>query len=48
MGMSVTGIFTNMGKTFMGNFLMGMSHVQTFQMNQSHNDDVTNMNGHTQ
>ena len=29
----------------MGNFLMGMSEVQTFQMNQLHNDDVMNMNG---
>ena len=24
---------------------MGMSEVQTFQRNQSQNDDVTNMNG---
>ena len=24
---------------------MGMSEVQTFQLNQSHNDDVMNVNG---
>ena len=24
---------------------MGMNEVQTFQMNQSHNDDITNVNG---
>ena len=29
----------------MGNFLVGTSKVQTFQMNQLHNDDVMNMNG---
>ena len=27
------------------NFLMGTSKVQTFQTNQSHNNDITNMNG---
>ena len=35
----------SMGKILMGNFSMGMSKVQMFQMNQSHNDDITNMNG---
>ena len=31
-------------KTHMGNFLMGTSEVWTFQMNQLHNNDVTNVN----
>ena len=28
-----------------GNFSMGMNEVQMFQMNQPHNDDITNNNG---
>ena len=32
-------------KQHTGNFLMGMGKVQTLQMNQSHNDDITNVNG---
>ena len=34
-----------MGEMHMGNFLMGMGEVLMIQMNQSHNDDITNMNG---
>ena len=37
--------FMNMRKMHMGNFSMGMSEIQMFQMNQSHNDDVMNVNG---
>ena len=29
----------------MGNFSMGMSEVQTFLLNQLHNDDIMNWNG---
>ena len=36
--------FTNMGNTCTRNFLTGMSEVQTYGINQSHNDDVTGMN----
>ena len=32
------------GEMLMGNFLMGTSDVQMFGMNQSHNNDVMNMN----
>ena len=31
-------------KQHMGNFLMGTGEVHMFQMNQLHNDDVTNIN----
>ena len=33
------------GKTAYGEFLTGTGEVQKLQTNQSHNDDVTNMNG---
>ena len=36
--------FTYMGKQCTGHFSMGMGEVQLLQMNQSHNDDVMNMN----
>ena len=34
-----------MEKQQMGNFSVRMGEVQTFQMNQSHSDDVMNVNG---
>ena len=43
------GVFVNRNCTYMvkmgyQKFLMGMGKVQTLQMNQLHNDDVTNVN----
>ena len=34
----------NAEKTHTGNCLMGTGEVQMFQMNQSHNNNVTNVN----
>ena len=39
------GISLTQEKHHMGNFLMGMGEVQMLQMNELHNDDVTNVNG---
>ena len=36
--------FYEHGENAHGNFLDGMIKVQMFQMNQSHNDDVMNVN----
>ena len=45
MGISSMGILLTCEKQCMGYFSMGMCEVLPLQMNQSHNDDVTNMNG---
>ena len=40
-----TGVLQTWGKQHTGNFLLGMCEVQKIQMNQSHSDDVMNVNG---
>ena len=45
MGISLMGISQTWEKQHMGNFLMETGEVQTFQMNQLHNNDVMNVNG---
>ena len=43
--MLVTRISQTWEKQHMGNSLMGMNEVQMFHLNQSHNDDVMNVDG---